>query len=91
MTFRTDEVKQFLQIFTRSAGLIQSFNGCHGVELMQDTGNEHVYFTLSRWESEDHLNLYRSSELFKTTWVKVKPLFSEKAEAWSLSEQNPLS
>lgn len=91
MTFRADCVDQFKLIFSETATLISSSIGCHGVDLMQDAGNETVFFTLSKWESEGHLNLYRSSELFKTTWGKVKPLFSEKAEAWSLTNTTPTS
>ncbi len=87
MTFRPEDAEQFIQIFSESVPLIKSFEGCHGVKLMQDAGNEAVYFTLSKWQSDDHLNSYRSSDLFRMTWAKVKPLFSEKAEAWSLVEK----
>ena len=41
-------------------------------------------FTISHWDSEAALELYRQSELFKFTWAKTKPLFEEKAQAWSL-------
>lgn len=84
MTFLSGEVKKFLEIFNESSELIGTFDGCHGVKLMQDADNDDIYFTLSEWQSEKHLNIYRSSSLFKNTWAKVKPLFSEKAEAWSL-------
>ncbi len=84
MTFLSAEINRFLEIFSESSELIGTFDGCHGVKLLRDADNDDVYFTLSEWESEDHLNIYRSSSLFKTTWAKVKPLFSEKAEAWSL-------
>lgn len=89
MTFREDEIQRFKQIFAESAALIQSFEGCGEVRLMQDNRNENVYFTLSKWQSEEHLNSYRSSVLFETTWAKVKPLFSEKAKAWSLLDITP--
>lgn len=90
MTFEELHVNQFVQIFNESAPLIGSFEGCNGVNLMVDSGNKQVYFTLSEWQSESHLNFYRSSELFKLTWAKVKPLFAAKAEAWSLIEPNSL-
>lgn len=90
MSFKNEEAAKFIQIFNESAGFIQSFEGCHEVKLMRDTGNDNIYFTLSKWQTEDHLNIYRSSALFKMTWAKVKPLFSEKAEAWSLVETIPL-
>lgn len=89
MTFKQDDVQKFKQIFAESAALIQSFEGCNEVRLMQDKSNESVYFTLSKWQSEEHLNSYRSSVLFQTTWTKVKPMFSEKAQAWSLLDITP--
>lgn len=91
ITFRAEEIKQFIRIFDLSVNLIESFEGCLGVELMKDAGNENVFFTLSKWESEDHLNQYRSSALFKSTWAEVKPLFAEKADAWSLIDFKQLS
>lgn len=46
-------------------------------------------FTLSHWESEENLEQYRQSELFKSTWAKTKVLFREKAQAWTLEEFKP--
>ena len=89
MTFREDEIQSFKQIFAESAALIQSFEGCGEVKLMRDMSHNNVFFTLSKWETEEHLQIYRSSILFKTTWARVKPLFSEKAEAWSLLNITP--
>jgi len=86
MTFRAEYLTEFIEIFNESATLIASFEGCCSVRLMQDANNENVYFTLSNWQSEDQLNAYRSSLLFKTTWGKIKPMFSDKAQAWSLVE-----
>lgn len=89
MTFREDEIQSFKQIFAESAALIQSFKGCGEVKLMRDISNNNVFFTLSKWQTEEHLQIYRSSILFKTTWARVKPLFSEKPQAWSLSNITP--
>lgn len=89
MTFKAEDVQKFEQIFERTADLIQSFEGCHEVKLMRDISSVNTYFTLSRWQSEEHLNAYRASSLFKTIWADVKPLFSEKAQAWSLSHITP--
>ena len=89
MTLREDEIQSFKQIFAESAVLIQSFEGCGEVKLMRDISHSNVFFTLSKWQTEEHLQIYRSSILFKTTWARVKPLFSEKAEAWSLLNITP--
>ncbi len=74
----------FKEIFYNSRKFIQAFDGCISVELMKNTNQNNVYFTLSCWRTEEDLNLYRESFLFKHTWSKVKPLFAEKAEASSL-------
>ena len=42
-----------------------------------------IYFTVSHWDSEDHLNLYRSSAFFWETWSRVRPMFSARAGAAS--------
>ena len=89
MTFKEDKIESFKQIFAESAALIQSFKGCGEVKLMRDISHNNVFFTLSKWQTEKHLQIYRSSILFKTTWTKVKPLFSEKAQAWSLLNITP--
>lgn len=89
MSFKTESVQKFEQIFEKTANLIQSFEGCYEVKLMHDISNVNVYFTISRWQSEEHLNIYRASSLFKSTWADVKPLFSEKAQAWSLLDITP--
>lgn len=84
MTFRPENIFRFKEIFYESKSMIQAFEGCVRVELMNDVNNEDCYFTLSYWLTEDDLNNYRQSYLFKNTWSKVKPLFSERAQAWSL-------
>lgn len=88
MTFMSEKVSQFKEIFNQSKNLIQAFDGCISVELMKDVNRDNRYFTLSYWRTEDDLTNYRQSYLFKNTWSKVKPLFSEPAEAWSLMNEN---
>lgn len=84
MTFKPENVQGFKEIFYESQKLIRAFEGCNRLDLMMDLNNECVFFTLSFWDTEENLDAYRQSYLFKNTWSKVKPLFSEKAEAWSL-------
>ena len=87
MTFREEETDTFLQLFNERKHLIRSFEGCLHLELWQETGKKNVYFTYSIWQSEDHLNHYRFSELFRDTWAKTKILFLEKAQAWSVEQK----
>ena len=84
MSFRAEELDNFKQIFLTTKDKIRNFEGCKYVELLNDIQKPTIFFTYSHWESEEHLEKYRHSELFKTTWAKTKILFAEKAETWSV-------
>lgn len=85
MTFEPTACPQFLEIFEASKDKIRSFPGCRHLELWRCTApNQHVFMTHSHWDSEQALETYRHSELFRTTWAKTKSLFSDRPEAWSL-------
>jgi heme-degrading monooxygenase HmoA len=84
MTFKPENIDGFKEIFQVYKKQIRAFDGCSHVDLLKDLNNECVFFTLSFWNTEDDLNAYRESYIFKNTWSKVKPMFSENAEAWSL-------
>ena len=83
MTFQEDKIEDFLEIFNRSKRLIRGFEGCRHLELLRDKNAHNVLLTHSHWLSEEHLNTYRDSELFKTTWVATKALFLDKPVAYS--------
>lgn len=59
---------------------------CHQLDLFEDKEVKGLFYTLSMWDSEEGLEKYRSSEYFKDIWAKIKPWFSEKAEAWTLDK-----
>ena len=84
LTFQEDKIQEFIQIFEESNALIRGFEGCLHLELWQSRAPATVFFTYSYWETEDALNNYRHSELFKKTWAKTKLLFSDKPQAWSV-------
>ncbi|MEM9025024.1 MAG: antibiotic biosynthesis monooxygenase [Bacteroidota bacterium] len=85
MTFEPERVPDFLEVFAASRDKIRAFDGCHHLELLQDTQHPHVLMTHSHWASEEHLNHYRHSDLFRATWAKTKPLFAAKPVAWSMT------
>lgn len=85
MTFSPEMVNEFLFIFDASKVKIIGFEGCSHLSLLKQTTVGNVYFTYSYWESEAHLNNYRNSELFKSTWAKTKILFSAAPEAYSMN------
>lgn len=84
MTFDPTKVDEFLNNFNQVKEKIRGFDGVEHLELLNDKNNTNIYFTYSTWKSEKHLNNYRHSELFKSVWAVTKPLFIEKAEAWSV-------
>jgi len=84
--FRTEEIEDFLTNFEENKENIRNFEGCHHLSLIRDIHQPHQFFTYSHWESEDHLNNYRNSELFKGIWEHTKPKFNQKPEAWSTEE-----
>ena len=90
MTFLPEAVFEFLNLFEERKELIRNRQGCHHLELLQEKKEGCVFFTYSYWESEEDLERYRHSELFKDTWQKTKALFETKAEAWTLNKLHEL-
>ncbi len=86
MHFRPEEVPVFHEIFEEMKQHISQSEGCYELHLQRDLNEPAQFFTISLWESEQFLNQYRESELFKLTWARVKPLFAEKAVAWTLNK-----
>ena len=84
MTFRSEDVQTFLEVFFANKERIASFEGCLHLELQRDVNSPDIFFTISKWRSEEDLENYRNSELFKGVWKKTKVLFAEKAEAWTV-------
>lgn len=83
MTFRPETIPVFLENFEANKHSIRNFPGCSHLELWQDHNSENIFMTYSFWESEEALNQYRDSELFKSVWRVTKPLFAEKPQAFS--------
>ncbi len=85
LTFVPDKVNDFLDIFEASKKLIRARDGCLHLELLQDTVQPNIFFTLSYWDDADALEMYRHSDLFISTWAKTKILFSDRPQAWSVT------
>ena len=84
MTFRPQEVNNFLSVFNTNKQFIAGFEGCISLQILNEKSRPEVFFTISVWESEEHLNRYRDSKLFEDVWGKTKLMFAEKPEAWTL-------
>ncbi len=86
MELLPDKQDLFLDIFDEVKKHIRAQEGCRGLEILksEEEGNISIW-TISLWKYESDLDRYRSSDLFKQTWSQVKPLFSGKARAWTLT------
>ena len=86
MVFQEAEVKPFLSLFEKVQPTIESFAGCHKVEVLQDVSDPTIIFTYSLWDSDADLQAYRQSDFFAATWKSTKALFADRPEAWSVQE-----
>lgn len=89
MTFAPDAVDAFLEQFDTTAPRIRSFPGCDHLVLWRDADAPAVFTTYSHWTSEDALEAYRQSDLFRSTWADVKPLFADRPQAHSYTVARP--
>jgi len=86
MHFSEAGVEEFLQIFNDHKEAIRNFPGCSHLQLLKDTDDSTTYTTLSHWNKAESLENYRKSELFGQVWGRVKTLFSERSQAFSLEK-----
>ena len=86
MGFVPEQIGAFLEIFQQNKDKIRNSKGCSHLKLIRDIHQTNQFFTYSHWESEEHLNNYRNSALFKEVWAHTKSKFCQKPEAWSVKE-----
>jgi heme-degrading monooxygenase HmoA len=86
MHFTEAGVEEFLEIFNANKIAIRNAPGCSHLELLKDATDTFTYTTLSYWKDEQSLEAYRKSELFGSVWGRVKTLFAERSQAFSLKK-----
>jgi quinol monooxygenase YgiN len=91
MEFKPENIEQFKMLFDRQKEKIRAFEGCEHLELWQDVKNKSTFMTYSYWKSEQDLENYRHSELFKNVWANTKILFSDRPKAWSVQVLHELN
>ena len=84
LVIRPGKECDFLDIFEKSRGAIRNFEGCSGLKLFRDRNYSNIFFTYSIWDSDQSLEAYRKSPLFRETWKKTKMLFADRPAAWSV-------
>lgn len=90
MHFKHEHISAFLAHFEEKKEAIRSAAGCTSLQLLQDSSDPGIIFTYSLWEDATHLEAYRQSELFRSTWSYVRTLFAHRAEAWSVNTLHKL-
>lgn len=86
MSFHPEHIETFLANFDQKKEYIRKSSGCRLLELYRGQQGSNIFFTYSYWDSEEDLNNYRHSELFKGVWAETKVLFNDKPEAWSVDK-----
>ncbi len=86
LSFHPEKIEEFLENFHNNKEFIRNYPGNMFLELYQDKDNKSVFFTYSFWNTEQDLENYRHSELFKGVWAFTKTLFNDKPEAWSVDK-----
>jgi len=80
MSFKTDHISDFMEVFEDSKEKIRNFPGCLALNLIVDVEDPSIIYTSSIWRAIEDLENYRNSELFIQTWRKTKIHFKEKAQ-----------
>jgi (4S)-4-hydroxy-5-phosphonooxypentane-2,3-dione isomerase len=86
LSFHQEHLPAFFENFHSVKDQIRNFPGNTYLELYQDKHNPSIVFTYSIWQSEEDLENYRHSELFKEVWSYTKQFFNDKPEAWSVDK-----
>lgn len=84
LTFNSQNIASFEQLFEKTKTDIRNFDGCLKLELYRDKNEPNIFFTYSHWRDVVDLEHYRNSVFFKGVWAKTKVLFSDRPEAWSV-------
>ncbi len=86
MSFHPEKIEEFLANFNAKKEFIRKSPGCNLLELYRDKTNSDIFFTYSYWDTEQDLENYRNSDLFKGVWAQTKVLFNDKPLAWSVDK-----
>jgi len=90
MVFDPARLSEFHEVFDANKVQIGNFPGCLHLELHGDLKDERVRYTHSLWQSEEDLETYRQSDLFRGAWAISKTLFVEKPQAFSLVKREEI-
>lgn len=83
LTLDIEKMDHFMAVLDQNIDKIRASQGCSHLEILSDIHAPGSVWTFSLWDTEEDLNNYRNSTLFKGVWSEFKKCFSGKPEAWS--------
>lgn len=83
LNFKQAFLPQAQEILEVHGPKVRAREGCTHLQILQDKHDPRTYFTISHWTSEEALNAYRNSEVFREFWPSIKVGFETPAQAWS--------
>ena len=86
MEINESDIDSYMALVQSVLDRIKNFKGCQSVNIFNDKDVPNRFFSYSTWESEEHLDAYRDSELFKITWSELKTFFKSPAQAWTVED-----
>lgn len=84
MTFRSDAINTFLELFEKKKQLIRDFPGCNHLELWQDLHDPSICFTCSRWETQMRWSNTGILPFLKIPGKPQNSYLLKKPRAWSV-------
>lgn len=87
MTFAPERVADFLSLFDATSPHIRRQAGCRRLELWREARYPNILTTYSLWRSEEDLENYRRSELFRDTWGRTRLMFAAPPRATSYTHE----
>jgi quinol monooxygenase YgiN len=83
MKIKPEKLEEFRAIYESVCDRIRTFPGCTFLQLLLDADGECNLYTISHWQSVEHLDAYRHSAFFQGVWERLKPLFRDRPWAQS--------
>lgn len=82
-------IDDYLKYIDSIKDKISGYEGCEGLEILSDKHAEDVFFSYSIWVSEEALENYRKSDLFREFWSTIKKWFVSEPKAWTVQNVFP--
>ncbi|MBC7557072.1 MAG: antibiotic biosynthesis monooxygenase [Chryseobacterium sp.] len=75
LRFKENSVADVIPLLNGMVENTRKEEGCVSYDLVQDSKNIGIFFTLEVWESQDDIDRHLHSEGIKTMMEKAKPFF----------------